>query len=146
LVIAGPDQEGLQAKLEAMARDLGIATRVHWPGLIGGDLKWGALRAAEAFVLPSHQENFGIAVAESLAAGRPVLISNEVNIWREIQADGVGLVEPDTLEGTEKLLQGWLALSEAERAAMASRCYDAFRRRYLMKETVLAIQRTFAGG
>jgi glycosyltransferase involved in cell wall biosynthesis len=116
LVIAGPDQEG------------------------------GALRAAEAFVLPSHQENFGIAVAESLAAGRPVLISNEVNIWREIQADGVGLVEPDTLEGTEKLLQGWLALSEAERAAMASRCYDAFRRRYLMKETVLAIQRTFAGG
>ena len=55
--------------------------------MIGGDLKWGALRACDAFVLPSHQENFGISVVEALAVGRPVLISNQVNIWPEIEAD-----------------------------------------------------------
>lgn len=54
-------------------------------------MKWGAFGAADVFVLPSHQENFGIAVAEALACGTPVLISNKVNIWREIQAGGGGL-------------------------------------------------------
>lgn len=144
LVIAGPDQTGLLANLQGMAQDLGIADRVHWPGMLSGDLKWGALRAADAFVLPSHQENFGIAVAESLAAGRPVLISKEVNIWPEIDTDGVGLVEPDTQEGTDNLLRRWLAMTAAERDAMAARCHATFRRRYSMGNTVLAIQETFA--
>ncbi len=60
--------------------------------MLTGDLKWGALHAAEVFVLPSHQENFGIAVVEALACGKPVLISDKVNIWREIAADGAGSV------------------------------------------------------
>lgn len=146
LVVAGPDQVGLQAKLQKMSQDLGIDGRVHWPGMLSGDLKWGALRAADAFVLPSHQENFGIAVAESLAAGRPVLISKEVNIWPDIQADQVGLVEPDTQDGTDNLLRRWIAMPAAERDAMAARCYPAFRRRYSMGDTVLAIQKTFNAG
>ncbi|HET6375403.1 MAG TPA: glycosyltransferase, partial [Methylocella sp.] len=57
LVMAGPDQKGWEKTLRKMAKDLGIASRVHWPGMLKGDLKWGAFRAAEAFVLPSHQEN-----------------------------------------------------------------------------------------
>ncbi|HTV81573.1 MAG TPA: glycosyltransferase [Acidobacteriaceae bacterium] len=65
--------------------------------------KPGALRA-EAFALPSHQEDFGIAVAESLAAGRPVLISHQVNIWPEIDSERVGRMEPDSRERTERLL------------------------------------------
>jgi glycosyltransferase involved in cell wall biosynthesis len=143
LVMAGPDQAGLQATLQRMAQDLDIAERVHWPGMLSGDLKWGALRAADAFVLPSHQENFGIAVAESLAAGRPVLISKEVNISPEIEADQAGLVEPDTQDGTDNLLRRWLAMTPAERDAMAARCCPTFRRRYSMGDTVLAIRRLF---
>ena len=110
LVIAGPDQGGLQAKLQRQADEAGIADRIHWAGMIDGDVKWGALRICNAFVLPSHSENFGIAVVESLAVGRPVLISNQVNIWPEIEADGAGLVEDDTPEGTERLLRHWFAL------------------------------------
>ena len=83
-----------------------------------GDAKWGALRGCDAFILPSHQENFGVAVAEALACGRPVLISNQVNIWPEIEQEEVGLVAPDTLAGTEELLSRWLVLDEAERNAM----------------------------
>lgn len=144
LVMAGPDQVGLQARLQAMARELGVENRVHWPGMLSGDLKWGALRAAEAFVLPSHQENFGISVVESLVARRPVLISNQVNIWPRIEADGVGLVDEDTLEGTERLLRRWFALSAAGRDSMAARAYACFLRNYSMKETAILIRGLFS--
>ena len=77
-------------------------------GMLSGAAKWGALYGCEAFVLPSHQENFGIAVVEALACGRPVLISDQVNIWREIVEDGAGIAEADTEEGVEKLLRRFL--------------------------------------
>src|SRR5215469_13931620 len=93
LVIAGPDQVGMQAKLQESCEGLGITSRVHWPGQIQGDVKWGALRACEAFVLPSHQENFGIAVVEALAVGRPVLLTHPVNISQDLEADGSALVD-----------------------------------------------------
>jgi glycosyltransferase involved in cell wall biosynthesis len=143
LVIAGPDQGGMQAKLQRLAGRLGITGRLHWPGMIGGDLKWGALRASNAFVLPSHQENFGVAVVESLGVGRPVLISNQVNIWPEIVEDGVGLAEEDTLCGTERLLRNWFGLSPAEQEAMASGTRASFLERYALKRAVAGINRIF---
>ena len=143
LVIAGPDQVGLQAKLQKQAEELGIAGRVHWPGLLTGDAKWGAVRNCEAFILPSHQENFGVVVAESLACGRPVLISNQVNIWPEIEQEKVGLVAPDTLAGTEELISRWLALPEADRNGMAERATEVFRRRYSMRSCAAAINGLF---
>jgi glycosyltransferase involved in cell wall biosynthesis len=144
LVIAGPDQNGLQAKLMAQAQQLNIADRVHWPGLLTGDAKWGALRACEAMILPSHQENFGVIVAEALACGRPVLISNQVNVWPDIVEDGTGLVEPDTFEGTQSLLTRWLDLSELEKAAMAERAIPSFQRRYSMRNCAIAIRDLFS--
>jgi glycosyltransferase involved in cell wall biosynthesis len=144
LVIAGPDQVGLQCRLQAQAEQRGIAGKVHWPGMLRGDLKWGALRACEAFILPSHQENFGISVVEALAAGRPVLISNQVNIWPEIQADQVGLVDEDTLAGTESILRRWFGLAPAERAAMADRARPTFLARYTMNRAISVINELFA--
>ncbi len=116
LVIAGPNQVGLRAELERQAQRLGVLERLHFPGMLAGDAKWGALQGAEAFVLPSHQENFGVVVAEAMACGRPVLISRKVNIWREVAEAGAGLVEEDTVEGTARLLGCFLALSD-DRAA-----------------------------
>jgi hypothetical protein len=82
---------------------------IHAVDMLSGAAKWGALYGCEAFVLPSHQENFGIAVVEALACGKPVLISDQVNIWREIVEDGAGIAEADTEEGVEKLLRRFLA-------------------------------------
>lgn len=143
LVIAGPDQMGLQARLVAQARRLGIAERVHWPGMLIGDAKWGAFRECEAMALPSHQENFGVVVAEALACARPALISDQVNVWPEIQQDGAGLVEPDTLTGTRSLLERWFALSEQEKAEMRERALSAFEKRYSMRNCAIAIRDLF---
>jgi glycosyltransferase involved in cell wall biosynthesis len=130
LVIAGPDQAGWRPELEAQARAAGIADRIHWPGAVYGDVKWGALRACEAFVLPSHQENFGVAVAEALAAGRPVLITDKVNIWREIKSDAAGLVASDDEAGVNDMLARFVTLAPSDRDAMGQAARNCFLNRF----------------
>lgn len=126
VVMAGPDKTNWKPELLKLAERHGVADRVIWPGMLSGTEKWGAYAAAEAFVLPSHQENFGIVVAEALASSTPVLISNKVNIWREIEGASAGIVEEDTLEGTRRLLEKWVGLSETERSTMAQRARECF--------------------
>ena len=130
LVIAGPDQVGLLASLSALAARLGIADRITWTGLIGGATKRSVLGAAEVFVLPSHQENFGIVVAEAMSYGVPPLISDKVNIWREIRDDGAGIVAADDLAGTCSLLTSWLSRSEPDKKLMRARARQSFARRF----------------
>lgn len=130
LVVAGPDQVGIRNSLAARATDLGIAHRIHWPGMLQGDAKWGAFRAAYAFILPSHQENFGIVVAEALGCGTPVLITNKVNIWREVEQSGSGLVESDDLAGVKRLMSRFLALSNVQRQQMRDAARACFENRY----------------
>lgn len=131
LVIAGPClDEGYLAALKQLTTNKGIAPYVHWVGMLTGAAKWGALQAAEMFVLPSHQENFGIAVVEALACGRPVLITDRVNIWRELAKDGAALVETDDESGIERLLQRWLALTNERRQLMSEAAVKSFRDRF----------------
>ena len=115
--MAGPDEGGLRPELEAQARAAPDRARVHWTGMLEGDLKWGAFHAADAFVLPSHQENFGVAVVEALACGLPVLISNQVNIWPDIAHDEAGIVNPDTAEGTYRSMTTLLAMRQRNGSA-----------------------------
>jgi glycosyltransferase involved in cell wall biosynthesis len=109
---------------------LAIGSRVTWTGPLYGDIKWDAMRAAEVFALPSHAENFGIAVAEALSCGLPVLISNQVSISPDVEADGAGLVGPDDLAGSTATLERWLALPDGTREAMRSRARRSFVERY----------------
>lgn len=126
LVIAGPDEIGIVETLKAHAQAAGISNRIHWPGLLKGEAKWGAFHNCEAFVLPSHQENFGIAVAEALGCGRPVLITDKVNIWREVADANAGLVEADDRDGVTRLLQLWSALSREEKVGMGEAAARVF--------------------
>jgi glycosyltransferase involved in cell wall biosynthesis len=129
-VMAGPDQVGWKSSLESLAARLQIANRITWTGLVKGDLKLGAIRAAEAMLLPSHQENFGIVVAEAMACGVPALISDKVNIWREVQSDGGGLVAADNLEGACSLLSDWVNLSESQKRHMRECARKSFEKRF----------------
>jgi glycosyltransferase involved in cell wall biosynthesis len=143
LVMAGPDEGGLRPQLEAQARRLGISAHVHWAGMLEGDLKWGAFHAADAFVLPSHQENFGVAVVEALACGLPVLISDKVNIWPDIVHDEAGIVNPDTVEGTYRSMTTLLGMQAEARRRMISNGLACFLARYEMKRTAQALSELF---
>jgi glycosyltransferase involved in cell wall biosynthesis len=128
LVIAGPcADESYREHLKRLAPN---TSGITFTGMLTGSLKWGAFSAADAFILPSHQENFGIAVVEALAAGTPVLISNKVNIWREIVADGAGYVENDDLAGTARLIERWVGTAPDVRAAMKAKASECFARHF----------------
>jgi len=135
--MAGPGLEtGYGRRMQELAAQLCPPSSVHWPGMLTGDAKWGALYQAEAFVLPSHQENFGIAVAEAMACGTPVLISNQINIWREIAQDNAGLVANDTAAGTVQLFRQWQNLSPKDRRRMKSAARSCFNNRFRIFNTV----------
>ena len=145
LVMAGPDQQRWAATLQARAAHLGIASRVHWPGMLKGAAKWGAFRASEVFILPSHQENFGIAVAEALSCHRVVLLADKVNIAEEIAEDGAGFMDVDTIDGTVRMLERWIRLSPEQKHSMGEQAFRTFSIRYDMRRNATRIIRLFDG-
>lgn len=126
LVMAGPDQVGWKKDLEQIADSLGIANRITWTGMLKNELKWGAYYASKVFCLTSHQENFGIVVAEAMACGLPVLITKQVNIWREVLEFNGGLVANDNQSGANELLSKWNNLSEEVKIQMSQNAICCF--------------------
>ena len=136
LILAGPDQVGWESDLRRQVTRLNLTNRVVFTGMLEGSMKQGAFASAEAFVLPSHQENFGISVVDALADSVPVLISNRVNIWREIEADRAGYVESDDLAGTTRLLQRWIDTAPAEREMIRQNARRCFEQRFEINRAV----------
>lgn len=92
LVIAGPWDDGYGKRVQGWVEKSGLSNRVTFTGMLQGVRKLAALRDADVFVMPSYTESFGIAVTEAMACGLPVVISNKVNIWREVAQAGAGIV------------------------------------------------------
>jgi glycosyltransferase involved in cell wall biosynthesis len=136
LLVAGPDQIGWQKHLQALATKAGVSSRVVFAGMLEGDIKRSALINADALLLPSHQENFGMAVVEALADGLPVLISNRINIWREIEADHAGYVANDDIAGTKSLIERWVDTPGEQREIMRSNARQSFLNRFEISRAV----------
>lgn len=109
LVIAGPDDEGLEPALRAVAQRFGVAGDVALVGPVYGRDRLAALACADVWALSSHSENFGVAVVEAMAAGLPVVISPAVNIASEIAAARAGIIAELTPEAFGRELQALLA-------------------------------------
>lgn len=134
LIMAGPGEASWVRELKQLADALGLAHRVTFTGMIKDEVKWGAYDVADAFVLPSHQENFGIVVAEALAWGVPVLTTYQVNIWREIQESGAGIIHADSQAGADQLLADWLELSPIEQSTMRVKAKLCFAKNFEIKQ------------
>lgn len=138
LVVAGPGIESDYGKklVDYMEKHPKVKAKVRLLGHLSGDAKWAAIYGCEAFVLPSHQENFGIAVAEALACYKPVLISNKVNIYREIEDGGGGFINEDSLEGTVVLLKNWMNSSEGIQIQMGEDAFSVYEKHFDVKNAV----------
>ena len=120
LVIAGSGDPGYEAKIDRQLHASGLAARVHRVGFVTGERKQQLLQGADVFVLPSHSENFGVAVLEALAAGLPVMTSPQVALSPLIQDHNLGWVCDNTVEALTQTLQQ--TLTETDR-------YDAMGQR-----------------
>jgi glycosyltransferase involved in cell wall biosynthesis len=89
---ANPQDPQYENQIRAQIQASPLANCTTWTGFVSGELKTQLLQAADLFVLPSYYENFGIAVAEAMLAGVPVVISDQVHIWREIAQAEAGWV------------------------------------------------------
>jgi glycosyltransferase involved in cell wall biosynthesis len=98
LVIAGPDEAGHQREVEAAVAAGGLGDVVSFPGPMSGEAKAALLQGADLFVLPSHSESFGMALAEALAHGAPVLTTTAVP-WPALETRQCGWRAPPTVDG-----------------------------------------------
>lgn len=136
LVIAGPlDSQYAKAMQELAGSGMSKLPTcngpgIYFPGMLVGDAKWGAFYGCEALVLPSHQENFGIAVVEALACGRPALITNQVNLYSDLEADGAAYVCDDTQGSVTDLINAWLHTPDERRREMAENARYCYCKRY----------------
>jgi glycosyltransferase involved in cell wall biosynthesis len=118
LAIVGPDSRNYLAQMRGEVQRLGLQDRVIFAGMMPGRSRIEALVDADLFALPSEHENFGIAVLEALAAGAPVIISDQVGICKEVTEAGVGEAVPLDADRLAAALDAWLA--DAPRRAEAS--------------------------
>lgn len=146
LAIAGPGLDTVYGKqLKQKVEQANLQNNVFFTGMLTGDAKWGAYYNCQAFMLPSHQENFGIVVAEALACGKPVLISNQVNIWREIEKEGAGIVDNDDKPGVEKMLKKWLEFTPEQQAEMSGKAKLTYEKYFEINTIAQNYTDVFAG-
>jgi glycosyltransferase involved in cell wall biosynthesis len=96
-VVAGPDDEGEWPRVEKLLARVTPRPRVRYIGPVAAIEKWRLLAASAVFVLPSHAENFGVAVVEALACGTPVVVSQNCP-WRSVEERGAGFWVENTPE------------------------------------------------
>jgi glycosyltransferase involved in cell wall biosynthesis len=117
LVVAGPGPRRYLDSLAALAERLGVAGNVHFLGMLRGAEVQEAYAAAAAFLLPSLQENFGLAAAEAMAAGCPVVVSRQVALAPLVSSHGAGRVAEPDARAVAEAVSGLLADEAGRRAA-----------------------------
>jgi glycosyltransferase involved in cell wall biosynthesis len=93
LLIAGPGEASYIESLQLVATEAGVAEKTLFLGMVQGITKRSLYEAADVFVLPTHQENFGLVLAEAMACGTPVVTTRGTDIWHELEAGGARIVD-----------------------------------------------------
>jgi glycosyltransferase involved in cell wall biosynthesis len=120
LLLAGPDSDRYGSRVRHWLKEEGVLHKATFAGMLLGERKRVALAESAMFVLPSYTENFGIAVVEAMAAGLPVVISNRVNIWREVSRAGAGIIVDPQDRATADAMN--LLMDEPATAAQMGEC------------------------
>lgn len=131
LTIAGPDTNGYAQKLAKQVRDLKLTDKVAFVGAVQGERKEQLYANALVTVLPSHSENFGNVVIESLAQGTPVIASTGT-AWQRLETEGAGSWVSNDLAALRQAVETYLTMPAGiyqvyrQRAATLARQFDVF--------------------
>lgn len=120
LVIAGPDEGGHRAKVEALVQGSGVSDAVRFVGPVSDADKWALYRTADLVVLPTHSENFGLVIAEALGAGVPVLTTTGAP-WRALEQEQCGWWVAPAAEAIAEALSAATSLPRSSLDEMGDR-------------------------
>lgn len=118
LALIGSDDEGVGKRLLELAVKLGVERRISIVPSLSGDDLLNAIAAADVWALPSHTENFGLAVVEAMTAGRPVVTSTHVNIAPDAASAQALMMVPNTPESVAEAIT--LLLADPDKRMMLS--------------------------
>lgn len=130
LVIAGPADPDMREKVEQWLKEAGVHGRTIFTGMLRGETKLAAFRDAKLFVLPSYSENFGVALIEAMMCGLPVVTTDKVNIWRELESTGAARISAAESDAYSRVLAAaleddeWLAHARLEGPKLVTRLFD----------------------
>lgn len=149
VVVAGPDEGGHRAQVEADAKAAGVFQDFAFVGQVSGEAKWRLVEQADLFVLPTHGESFGVVVAEALGCGIPV-ITTKAAPWRELETDRCGWWIDVGVEPLAAAIRDATSRTDAEREEMGSRGRELVERRYgwsgIAASTISVYEWSIAGG
>jgi glycosyltransferase involved in cell wall biosynthesis len=120
LHIIGPDECGHKADLERLGSKLGLGAVVRFSDVLVGEAKASAFRESSLFILPSHSESFGIAVAEALSYGLPVITTHGTP-WSILEFERCGWWVPTHVDGLAIALDDATSRSGEALAGMGER-------------------------
>lgn len=143
LVLAGSGDPSYEAWLRAEVQTLGIENAVLFTGFLHGEQKLAALVDCDLFVLPSYSENFGLAVAEAMASGLPIIISDQVGIAHEVAQAQAGLIVPcDTDKLAAALVQ--LLKDSDQRERLVSNAHQLVQQRFALESVTEALIQVYS--
>ena len=134
VLLVGPDNQ-YKKKLMKLAKNNQIESNLIWSNFLSGKLKWGAIYASKAMVLSSHGENFGVSIVESLSCGKPVLITNKVNIFNYIKNYNAGYVSSDNNLSFSKILEKFYKLQKRQMLSLVKNSVYCFNREFNLERT-----------
>jgi glycosyltransferase involved in cell wall biosynthesis len=129
MVIAGPDEAGHLEEIRAQINTLGLGSDFEFTGLVTGDRKEALFAEADVFVLPTYSENFGIAVAEALARGVPVITTTGAP-WEDIETWRCGWWVQPRVDGVARALVAAMNSSREELSEMGQRGVQLVKEKY----------------
>lgn len=127
--VVGPDEAGHRAKLEASLRRSRCAAAFEFTGPINGKDKEIAYRHASLFIMPSFTENFGMAIAEALSHGLPV-VTTKGTPWKMLEANHCGWWVSPSVDALASALEEATNLSPQELQTMGQRARDLIREKF----------------
>ena len=136
LVIAGPYEKKYYIKINNLIKDLKLGRFISLTGPLYDKLKWDAFNSCHIFCLPTHQENFGITIVESLSVGKPVITTNKTNIWKIINNYNAAFISNDDYRGLVKSLTKWNLLNRKEYNEMSKSSFQCFKENFYKDKVI----------
>jgi len=127
--LAGP-QNKYKDDLKILSKKYNLSKYLIWSDIILNEMKWGAILASNAMVLSSHGENFGVSLVESLSCSKPVLTTNKVNIYREIEKFKAGFISNNNVNSFYDILKKFKNLNKDQVAAMNRNSLECFNKSF----------------